>query len=388
LNGLLPGSFLPNLITDYLIDTIKTPCSYPLAADFGTVPSCFPSPFSFVDNTSGEPESWEWDFDDPTSGASNLSSLQNPAHTFTSVGTYNVELIVTRGCRLDTISQLITISSSYVYSGTVNICSGDSALIHGVNQTVAGVYTDTLSSTSGCDSVVSITLSIFPLATSNNSQNICQGDSILLGGSFQTTAGVYNDTISGGSANGCDSVVFSTLIVDPLPVVSFSSTPNTGLLPLSVDFMNTSTGADIYSWDFGDGGISASTDPSYVYLTEGDFTVMLTASSADGCAASFSFSYVNVSDLVELLIPNVFTPNGDGKNDNFYVMSVGVESVHMGIFNRWGQLLSEWTTIGAYWDGRSMSGELAPEGTYFYVYSAITIGGEVLRQNGAITLLR
>jgi gliding motility-associated-like protein len=81
-------------------------------------------------------------------------------------------------------------------------------------------------------------------------------------------------------------------------------------------------------------------------------------------------------------IPNVFTPNGDGKNDSFKVIYDGPLPYHIIIFNRWGVKLFDNDNIAMPWDGY-YKGNKATEGTYFYV---ITIGEEQF--NGTVTLLR
>ncbi|HIA36138.1 MAG TPA: gliding motility-associated C-terminal domain-containing protein, partial [Flavobacteriales bacterium] len=85
--------------------------------------------------------------------------------------------------------------------------------LQGAYQTASGTYFDTLAAANGCDSIITITLTVNPAVTSTILDSICQGDSILLGGSWQTTAGTYNDTITNGSANSCDSIIITTLTV-------------------------------------------------------------------------------------------------------------------------------------------------------------------------------
>jgi PKD repeat protein len=71
-------------------------------ASYGVTPSngCLPLTAFFTDSSTGNPVAWLWDFDDPTSGAANTSTLQNPSHTFYTAGCYNVKLTTTtaEGC--------------------------------------------------------------------------------------------------------------------------------------------------------------------------------------------------------------------------------------------------------------------------------------------------
>ncbi len=76
--------------------------------------------------------------------------------------------------------------------------------------TISGTYTDIISNAVGCDSVMTIVLIVDSNYTTD-SISIVQGDSILLGGAYQTTAGIYYDTLT--ATNGCDSIIVTTLIV-------------------------------------------------------------------------------------------------------------------------------------------------------------------------------
>ncbi len=99
---------------------------------------------------------------------------------------------------------------------SVTICSGDSALIHGIYQSTAGNYLDTLASVAGCDSIIDVLLNVDPSYFIQNSLTICQGDSALLDGAYQTTSGVYTDFDL--TVLGCDSIIETTLTVTPAPV--------------------------------------------------------------------------------------------------------------------------------------------------------------------------
>ena len=75
---------------------------------------------------------------------------------------------------------------------------------------------------------------------------------------------------------------------------------------------------------------------------------------------------ISVSDLQ---VPNVFTPNGDGLNDEFRVQYRSLAEFHCWVYNRWGKLVYEWTDPAKGWDG-TINGSPAAEGAYFYVIRA------------------
>ena len=71
-----------------------------------------------------------------------------------------------------------------------------------------------------------------------------------------------------------------------------------------------------------------------------------------------------------LAVPNVFTPNGDGKNDEFRVAYRSLKEFHCWVYNRWGKLVYEWDDPAKGWDG-TINGRPAAEGAYFYVIRAL-----------------
>jgi hypothetical protein len=126
-------------------------------------------------------------------------------------GTFYDTTVSVAGCDSITITNFI-VDSSITNSVTASICQGDSIILGGSYQTVAGSYNDVYSTNSGCDSLVNTILSINLSITDSISANICQGDSLFLGGAYQTANGSYNDVYSTNS--GCDSIVTTTLTVD------------------------------------------------------------------------------------------------------------------------------------------------------------------------------
>ncbi len=86
---------------------------------------------------------------------------------------------------------------------------------------------------------------------------------------------------------------------------------------------------------------------------------------------------------MEIVIPNVFTPNGDGDNDHFYIPNVGLKSLEVLIFDRWGKKLFEINTPDGKWDGGD-----APDGTYFFIMKAVGTQDEEMSQQGYLLLSR
>jgi gliding motility-associated-like protein len=87
------------------------------------------------------------------------------------------------------------------------------------------------------------------------------------------------------------------------------------------------------------------------------------------CESDSSEVAVQISESY-LAVPNVFTPNGDGKNDEFRVAYRSLRDFHIWVYNRWGKLVYESTDPARGWDG-NINGRPAAEGAYFYVVRAM-----------------
>jgi len=154
------------------------------------------------------------------------------------------------------LTTTLTVSTVLTSNQNNSICQGDSILLGGFYQTASGVYYDTLQSITSCDSVVITTLIITPTATFNQSQSICQGESVLIGGLYQNSAGVYYDSLQ--TINGCDSILTTMLAVNPLPTVTLANfTPDTvcisassSTLPNGTPAGGDYTGAGVLGADF------------------------------------------------------------------------------------------------------------------------------------------
>ena len=138
----------------------------------------------------------------------------------TTSGVYYDTLQTSAGC--DSIVETHLTVDSVIYSyDSLSICSGDSALIAGNYESTGGIYRDTLTAQAGCDSIAVMELTIIPaLANTIDSIGICTGDSAMLAGAYQTTSGVYYDTLQ--TSAGCDSIVETHLTVDSV-IYSYDS---------------------------------------------------------------------------------------------------------------------------------------------------------------------
>jgi len=117
--------------------------------------------------------------------------------------------------------QINTITVNSIKSDTVKvaICPNDSVLFNEKYYHQAGIYTETLKTTSGCDSIMTLDLKVNSVyQDSPVTAAICQGDSIFFGSQYYKQAGIYTETLK--TVFGCDSIVTLDLIVNPVPSVT------------------------------------------------------------------------------------------------------------------------------------------------------------------------
>jgi gliding motility-associated-like protein len=123
------------------------------------------------------------------------------------------------------------------------------------------------------------------------------------------------------------------------------------------------------SWDFGDGTRSNLENPSHLYLAVETYNGFFKYTTSDGCSDSISF-IVDVREI-ELDVPNVFTPNGDGINDYFEIKNLdSYISNELVIYNRWGRKVYEASNYSNQWDGDNLN-----NGAYFYVLQCTGLYG-------------
>ncbi|MDF2450405.1 MAG: hypothetical protein K0R26_2909, partial [Bacteroidota bacterium] len=125
------------------------------------------------------------------------------------------------------------------------------------------------------------------------------------------------------------------------------------------------------------------TNPNHTYTTSGTYTVLLTVTDASGLCSSTASVTIEVFDNFSIIVPNVFTPNGDGANDLFRITTTGVEELNCDIFNRWGLKVYTIKSASDFWDGGGNNA-----GTYFFILNAKGFDGVEHKQEGFISLFK
>jgi gliding motility-associated-like protein len=269
--------------------------------------------------------------------------------------------------------------------------------------TVAGTYT--VAGTNACGTVeaeVIVVIGNAPTVSITGDLLICPGQGTVLSATGSTgavwstgeqgssitasTAGVYSVSVSNACGTATDEVEVAVTEVQAGATVDVTS----GVAPLSVSFQHTgTTGAEI-DWQFGDGATDSGTDPVHVFDDPGVYTVTQEV-TVDGCTATATF-IITVLELEgppsSVIVPNVITPNGDGQNDFFQLISEGLAQVELTIFNRWGQVVARIEAPGLTWDAQTTAGDRVADGTYFYTLKAKGRDGVDHEGSGHITVLR
>ncbi len=196
----------------------------------------------------------------------------------------------------------------------------------------------------------------------------------------------YNVTLTVTSAAGCSNSV--TLPVNfANPVASFTYSPtNPDVVNPTVQFDNTSTNATTYDWDFGGLGGSTQTDPSFNFPGIPN-TYLVTLVAYAGNCTDTATALITINDVLIYEVPNVFSPDGDGINDEFQVYTENAKSVSVTIVNRWGEFIKELDGLTETWDG-TFDGKEASEGVYFFTYIITDNADKTIEGQGFVQLIR
>lgn len=193
-------------------------------------------------------------------------------------------------------------------------------------------------------------------------------------------------------SDGCirtESIVIQVAIFDP--AVFAEANPDTILQGESVDLFTVDNPNYTYLWsprDFIEQGMETLYNPKATPPNTTIFTVQVT--NEQGCTATASVQVNVIVPICEepyIFIPTVFTPNGDGHNDVFYVRGHYIDELEIIVFDRWGGEVFRSTNINIGWDGY-IKGKLATPDVYGYVARIKCLGGEETVFKGNVTVLQ
>lgn len=401
--------------------TSETGCSVTLEAiierynpdaQFTSNFDCSTNTVSFKNNstsTSGYLD-YEWDFGDGIK-----STDKDPVHTYTTFGPKTVMLIAKNppSTCIDTMSKVIyTFERQKVrIEGNPNYCLGTTTTLRGVDAYKyvwsTGETTDSIQvgspgrywvvgySQDGTCSSLPFYYNVIPYPDWNleieGNSNLCYGDTTILKAvgakSYIWNTGEITDEIKiskegtysviGTNENGCVKNTLINITKIDLPNVDFQLSKNT------INLQNNTISASIlaqpnviYTWDFGDGTQLTGNNITHQYNIDysvWQYPVKLIATNEFGCIND-STKRIDVS----FFIPNVFTPNNDGKNDVF------MPNVKLTVFDRNGTLIFQGNDG---WDG-NYKGKRAESDTYFYFLIYLNGDGVEKSEKGYVILKR
>ena len=124
-------------------------------------------------------------------------------------------------------------------------------------------------------------------------------------------------------------------------------------------------------------------------MTDKDITATITVTpTLNNCTGAPKNYLITVKPLdKDIFVPNVFSPNGDGKNDVLMVYGNYIDKIQLRIFNQWGQQIYIINSREKGWDG-THRGKAQPVGVYVYELQAVMTDGRTVKLKGSITLLR
>ncbi len=312
---------------------------------------------------------------------------------------------------------LVVVQDQTVCAGTTITLSGngastyawDNGITNGISfvASATATYAVTGTDANGCfaSDQVLVTVNALPIVNAGADQTICEGSVVTLSGSGATsyvwnngvtngisftpvTSGTYS--VTGTDANGCINTDFVTINILPTPYANVTADVTIGDPGLVVNFTNNSSNGTSYNWVFGNGQsatLSTLIGQTVTYSEPGTYTVSLTATN--GVCSDVATVQIIVLALPPptIHVPNVFTPNQDGVNDEFFVETSFTQSITLFILNRWGEVVYETTELTSKWNG-DINGKEATDGVYFYKYEVVGINSDVLTGHGHITLIR
>ena len=304
-------------------------------------------------------------------------------------GNTTVKYIVTdkNGCK-DSVPIPIVVNKPSVSNTPISICpSGYPYSWNGNSYNAPGTYTFHLNNAVGCDSVATLVLSSKLASSFATSKSICPSEfPYTWNNNTYNAAGTY--TVHLTNAAGCDSAVTLTLSVKTITIDSIATSPSNPVGPQTVIQVQVVSSSSIDSAKWTPSFLFANNNPSQS-ITALDTTFWIKVTGYSGGCFDTASKQIVVSNN-SLFIPNAFAPTAAGNTEvsTFKIYSSSIKNAVMRIFNQWGQLVKELDDpahIG--WDGK-FNGQLQPTGVYVYVVKITYLNNKTETKSGSINLIR
>lgn len=202
---------------------------------------------------------------------------------------------------------------------------------------------------------------------------------------FTTTIN-YTITLSVPNATGI-AVTFITVSPNRKANASFNAALTNSGFPAQLMLTNYSTNSVKSKWLFNDAPVDSSDNVVKNYAASGSYSVTLLALGTLGCNDTSTYTF-RISDSSSVVLPNVFSPNGDDANDLYRPITTGISLLNAWVYNRYGLLIARWDKVKGFWDGHTTTGEVCDEGQYIIILEAIGFDGKDYKLKNTITLVR
>lgn len=211
-----------------------------------------------------------------------------------------------------------------------------------------------------------------------------------------TVPGVYTAVLSYTDNAGCVNTAVSTSTVEvyEVPEAAFEASPDVAsVVDANVQFTNQTSDLNDNTYEWNIGNLTSSTDvnPTYLFTNSGEYFVTLIATSPHGCQDT-AIKKITITPDVVLYVPNSFTPNGDGLNDQFQIFlpptGVDYSTFSLTVYDRWGEVIYKTNDVNNFWTGaKNNSGNVLKQETYIWKVSFKDEQKKYYEKVGHVTLL-
>ncbi|HZY37416.1 MAG TPA: FG-GAP-like repeat-containing protein [Mucilaginibacter sp.] len=205
-----------------------------------------------------------------------------------------------------------------------------------------------------------------------------------------TTTNTYTITVIRAASSDASLIDLTVSEGTLTPVFNSGTTAYTDSVSnLITSITVTPTTSNNYATVTINGVVVASGTPSNaIPLAVGENTITVIVTAQDGLTTdTYTIHVYRGEATTSIYVPNAFTPNGDGKNDQVHVHSESIQTMSFYIYDQWGELIFTTTNIQNGWDG-TYKGTKEPVGVYVYYLQATMIDGQKITKKGTITLIR
>jgi gliding motility-associated-like protein len=357
-------------------------------------------------------------------------------------GTFDVTVKDANGCTFPVNGIIVGLTNNLTYTpmtDPVPICEGSSIQLQAISNATQFAWTPVakLSTTTIANPIANpaiptlytvtatlgrcfITDDVFvdviaaPVPDAGNNGDICYGQSYQLQPAYDPTytyawtppaflssTTIYNPvanpdktktyTLSVTDGNGCPSLVTDQVTVNVTPPIKVTTYPADTVVyaGVQVSLLATSPGTS-YVWSPAAGlnNPNIANPIATAPIIDGSIVIyQATTTTSAGCQGQ-GYIRIQVYKGPDIYVATGFTPNNDGKNDEFIPFPVGIKKLnYFRVFNRWGQLLYSTTTLNRGWDGRFGGAEQA-SGVYIWMAEAVTMDNKIISKKGTVTLIR